>query len=368
MNEETNDLSDVGNVLVGLASEHKKKSFNEQTSNVQNVKQMNKKEIKTQPNGDTASVQHTEENNNKDKNDITGGQEGIQPNNENFTNKKNQQDEEMYHLNGEFEEESSTKSKSTPKKALLDGIRISLIGTFENTQQGLVKMIRNHGGIARQGLTTLFNTKKDPTTHIVTNNEALKTLGDGFVKRVSKHKNMQIVSEQWIVDTIAKGRVLEESSYPVPGVEEALEALKQQPDSDEDNNDSDYIETHVRKRKKHALDTQPRKRRNSRRAHDDDIDIDDGITLLIETEARESENERVMRWTPEQVQEWFEKTLNIDDEDMEQLVDWVIKEKIDGEVMLELDNIEDLKALGFKIGVCMKIKKAVKKFKSPIIL
>jgi hypothetical protein len=153
-------------------------------------------------------------------------------------------------------------------------------------EQGLVKMVRQHGGIARQGLTTLFNTKKEATTHVITNPDALKNLGDKFVKRVSRH-NMKIVTEDWIVKSIEQEKLLDEKDYRVPGVDESIEALKKENDSEnDDSNDSDYIETHVRKRKKQSpLDKRPRKKRNSERQS---FDFEDGINLLIETQARES--------------------------------------------------------------------------------
>jgi hypothetical protein len=221
-------------------------------------------------------------------------------------------------------------------------------------------MVRTHGGIARQGLTTLFNTKKESTTHVITNADALKNLGDKFVKRVSRH-NMHIITEQWIVDTIEQGKVADEKLYPVPGVEETLEALKNEDSENEDSGDSDYIETHVRKRKKHSpVDRRPKRKRSTEHA----FDFDEGINLLIETQQRESENEKVLGWSIEEVKEWFKKTLNIDEEDMATLMEALTTHKIDGEALLEMDApLEDLKQLGVNLGCCMKIRKAVKRFK-----
>ncbi|KAL0483047.1 hypothetical protein AKO1_014938 [Acrasis kona] len=269
-------------------------------------------------------------------------------------------------------EEVTSKPKSDSLKNLFEGVKVSLLGTFHNTQQGLVKSIRNNGGIARQGLTTLFQTKKEPTTHVCTNEDALKGLGEEFIKRISRHK-MKIVTENWITDCIAHERLVDETPYFIPSVEEIKKKFKND-ESDNDKSDPDYIEIHVKKRKKTAHtngnDKRARKKRNIR-GSPLDVKLEEEVSLegmnLLSTFAIKTEekyqNEKIMKWSPDEVTSWVSDCVNIEKEELQKLLNWVLQESIDGEALLEVDYVSDLGGQGLKVGTCLKFRKAIRQLK-----
>jgi hypothetical protein len=69
-------------------------------------------------------------------------------------------------------------------------------------------------------------------------------------------------------------------------------------------------------------------------------------------------------WSKENVQDWLSRHLVIPDRFASQRVmKWVLNEKVDGEVLLELDDMDVLKYTGFVLGVKVKIAKLVTNLK-----
>jgi hypothetical protein len=74
---------------------------------------------------------------------------------------------------------------------------------------------------------------------------------------------------------------------------------------------------------------------------------------------KKSRPDEIVKWTIEETIDWVREALVVDEQTLRQVEEWITKEMIDGEALLELDSMDKLKYTNLALGVKLKIKKAV---------
>jgi hypothetical protein len=249
---------------------------------------------------------------------------------------------------------------NNPKSAMLKSCKIIIHGTdFSKTHNQIIDAIKEHGGISE------IDQDASSATHVIATENSFDTIPEQLKQKA--------VNEQWLWDSIDAGQVKQQNQYSF-SQEPALKKIRLM-----DTEQSLLIDEQPL-----LIDDKPPLTDNQPLFIDDQqpqieqvpspvLALDDNTDELMDEPTEppatppqqppdelDYEDKDVITWTKENVQDWLGKNLNIpDDQSARMVMQWILKEKIDGQVLLELDDMNLLKYTGFALGIRLKLAKLV---------
>jgi hypothetical protein len=198
-------------------------------------------------------------------------------------------------------------------------------------------------------------TKPQTCTHYISTPDTLEQISEETKKRLLA-QNIFFVSELFVIDSIARKSAQKERRYIL--LSKSSQKVDDKPESKrqkrkviqyESSDDDEPMEHERPPQKTYAKASGPQ------------IGLDELLSLASPTENHDElfTREQVAKWSLSDMNKWLRKKLTLDDEEINTLSNWLVKEKIDGSTLPYI-TMEHLTDTRLTFGTRVKLTRLIK--------